>query len=304
MHERGNENRKRLRRREDANATVVGVILVVALTLVSAGSIFFAVSGFDAPEPDYPPFEDGESPFDVKYVEGTLTGDAVETALYDSTTGDVLEYGFDGSERSPPGVGGGITDTISDLQGSPAPQDGFVDRGIRISSGDYYSDDNINWWGWDGDGEVVFDTTQGPVRIAVQEGKRVFIDEVEIDVEGSHPVEFYLDRGGRSQAVFTVFDSSFDNHETDAIRVYARTGRGGGVVDNTIYFRNTDFRGVVYAPGTNVEFEDSTVHGASVADETVLDGSSYYHDTHLERLGVGVLPGVDADSTHRTGVLP
>lgn len=274
-------------RKTEANVSVIAVIFLVTLTVVSAGSLFVAVTEFGIPEPEYPPFEDDESPFAVEYVEGTLTGNADKTALYDSATGEESEYRFEGGGGSPPSVDGGVREKIEEFQGHPLPPDSFAGGKVRVPTGDYYVDSGstVSWWSWSG-GKVVFDTTDGPVRIAVADEGDVSAGDVSFKVEGSHPVEFHLDWSSEPLD-FYVFDSTFENHRTDAIRIY---GRSDGEYPTDITFEDTEFRGIVYAPGTTVEFEDSTVYGASVADETVLDGSSYYHDENLERFGTDVLP--------------
>lgn len=285
----------------EADVSVIAVVFVVGLTVASAATLFFAVSDFGVPEPDYPPFEDETSPFAVDFVEGTLAGSPVETVLYDSTTVEEFEYGFDGSRKSPPSVDGGVSQKISSFQGRPLPPDSFADGKVRVPTGDYYVDSGstVSWWSWSG-GKVVFDTTDGPVRIAVADEGDVSAGDVRFEVEGSHPVEFYLDWSSEPLDLY-VFDSTFENHRTDAVRIY---GRSDGEYPTDVKFEDTEFRGVVYAPGTSVEFVDSTAHGASVAEETVLDNSSYYHDKHLERLRTDVLPGVDTNTFSGTEVLP
>ena len=273
-------------RKTEANVSVIAVIFLVTLTVVSASSLFVAVTEFGVPEPDYPPFEDKISPFAVEHVERTLKGNPVETTLYDSATGDESEYGFEGSRKAPPSVDKGVADTISDLRGSPAPPGGFVGGKLSIPSGDYYIETDETRIGLDDD-KIVFDTTGGPVRIAVAEGGS-FSASANFKVRGEHPVEFYVDRSNVFGNDLYIFDSNFKNYGTDAVRIYAHSDGGGDTSD--IKFENTKYRGIVYAPGTTVEFEDSEVYGASVAEKTRLDGSSYYHDENLERLGTDVLP--------------
>jgi len=268
-----------------ANVSVIAVIFLVTLTVVSASSLFVAVTEFGIPEPDYPPFEEETSPFAVEFVEGTLGGNSVETALYDSTTGEESEYVFDGNRKSPPSAREGVADTISSLKGSPSFPSGFGGGELRVPSGEYYVETDETRIGL-GD-KIVFDTTDGPVKIAVAESGSLSVS-ANFEVEGSHPVEFYVSRSNVFGNDLYVFDSDFENRRTSAVRIYAQPDAGGDSSD--IKVENTEFRGVVYAPGTTVKFKDSTARGASIAEETVLDNSSYYHDTHLERLGEDALP--------------
>jgi hypothetical protein len=268
-----------------ADVSVIAMIFVVALTVVSAASLFVAVSDFGVPEPEYPPFEDETSPFAVEYVEGTLAGDPVKTALYDSTTGEESEYGFDGSRKSPPSVEDGVADSISGLRGASSFPSGFAGGELRVPSGDYYIGSSETRIGLGSD-KIVFDTTDGPVRVAVDEGGSLSVS-ANFVVEGSNGVEFYVSRSNVFGNDLYIFDSNFENHRTDAVRVYAQPDRGN---TSDVKFENTDYRGTVYAPGATVEFVDSTVWGASVAEKTVLEDSSYYHDKHLERLGEDALP--------------
>lgn len=272
-------------RKTKADVSVIAVILLVTLTVVSAATLFLAVSDFGVPEPDYPPFEDETSPFSVEFVEGTLVGDPAETALYDSMTGEESEYGFDGSRKLPPSVDEGVDDTISSMKGSSSFPSGFGGGELRVPSGEYYIGTDETRIGL-GD-KIVFDTTDGPVRVAVAESGSLSAS-ANFEVEGSHPVEFYVSRSNVFGNDLYVFDSTFRNHRTDAVRVYAQSEAGSDTSD--VEFDNAEFRGIVYAPGATVEFVDSEVYGASVAEETVLEDSSYYHDTHLERLGEDALP--------------
>ena len=274
-------------RKTKADVSVIAVIFLVTLTVVSAATLFLAVSDFGVPEPDYPPFEDEPSPFSVEFVEGTLVGDPAETALYDSMTGEESEYGFDGSRKLPPSVDRGVDGEVSRLSGStPLPwSDPDV---VVVDSGNYYADSsNHIWFGWD-DKRVVFDTTDGPVRVAVDEGGRIVSENTEFEVEGDYPVEVYLKRSSSALADIKMTNVTFENRRTDGFRIYAQSDTAGKDVEMTM--EDSTFHGIVYAPGATVEFVDSEVYGASVAEETVLEDSSYYHDTHLERLGEDALP--------------
>jgi hypothetical protein len=286
-----------------ADVSVIAVLLVVGLVVASAASLLVVVSDFGVPEPEYSPLDDETSPFAVEYAEGTLAGSPDETALYDSTTGDVSEYGFEGRDASPPPVDEGVRERIEDLEGSSEPPNCPSKDEVNIPPGDYYVDSDVNWWGpYGGDCDVTFDTTGRPVRIAVEEAGDISAIDATFNVDGGNPVEFYVQTSNPAIGNdFLISDATFENHRTGAFRVYARSS---GEDSTDVKFEDTEFRGIVYAPGTSVEFEDSTVHGASIAEETRLDGSSYYHDTQVERLGTEVLPGADTDDRPRTDVFP
>ena len=274
-------------KKTEANVSVIAVIFLVTLTVISAGSLFVAVTEFGVPEPDYPPFEDKKSPFSVEYVEGTLAGNPVETALYDSTTGEESEYGFEGSRKAPPSVDEAVEREVSGLSGATSLPWSDPDV-VVVDSGDYYADSGSHIWsGWD-DKRVVFDTTDGPVNIAVDQGGRIVSKDTRFEISGSHHVEVYLKRSPSALTDIRMTNVTFENRRTGAFRIYAQPDTDSEEAE--IKIEESTYRGIVYAPGTTVEFEDSTVYGASVADETFLDGSSYYHDENLERLGTDVLP--------------
>lgn len=274
-------------------STVIGAIILVGLTVLLAGIVFLSASTMDMPSDIGEGLPNtGRSPFSAERVGGSFIGDPVELSMYDSTSGDTV----DGSPNVTVGMGPPLVDedvgnAVSSLEGSPSLPDSPMGGEIRIDSGGYYvSSSDYVLSGWD-DERVVFDTTDGPVRIGVAGdgflSGRILAKGTTFAVEGSHPVEVYVERS--DYAVDINFeDVEFDVGGTDGFRVYAQSPKGGYEAD--IDIEGSVFRGIVYAPGAEVEVIDSEFYGASVAEETVVDGSSYYHDTALERLGEDDLP--------------
>lgn len=279
----------------DAQSTVVGVALLVALTVLLAGVLVVSVSSVEPPSDIDDALPDaGPSPFAAERVGGSFTGDAVELSMYDSVSGEKL----DGSPNEtvgapPPSVDEAISSEVSALVGSPSLPDSPTEGEIRVNSGGYYvNTSNSIRSSWD-DERVVFDTSDGPVRIALDgegflDSGRILAEDTEFDINGRNPVEVYVERSSFS-ADLTLVDVEFDTQRTDAFRVYAQSDDGWEKSEIDIE-GGSKFRGIVYAPGSEVEVKNSEFYGASVAEKTVLDGSSYYHDKALNRLGDDALP--------------
>ena len=279
----------------NGQSTVVGVIILVGLTVLLAGIVFLSASTVDMPSDvgDVLP-NAGRSPFSAERVGGSFTGDPVELSMYDSTSGDTV----DGSPNAtagvrPPLVDEDVGNAVSSLEGSPPLPDSPTGGEIRVDSGGYYvNTSNSIRSSWD-DERVVFDTSGGPVRIGLDgegflDSGRILAEGSEFEVNGGYPVEIYVERSSLS-ADLTLVDVEFNTRRTDAFRVYAQSDDGWEKSEIDIEGGSV-FRGIVYAPGSEVEVINSEFYGASVADETVVDGSSYYHDTALERLGEEALP--------------
>lgn len=273
----------------DGSSEVLAVLFVVAITFLLAAVVLTATSGFEPPEPEDAIPEAGASPFAPERA-ANFVGDPVERTLYDSSAGEVLSGDpADGAYRPPPEVDDGVAERVESLEGTDelptSPQGGE----IRVESGGYYVDDTNDIWSeWDNE-RVVFDTTGGPVRIGLDgdgflSSGSIMAEDAEFEVRGSHPVEVYAER-----RTHLNFDGTEFEGETDSFRVFAQSDEGYNEVEITVEGDST-FRGVVYAPGSEVEVRNSEFYGASVAAETDIEGTSYYHDESLERLGEDVLP--------------
>lgn len=268
-------------------SNVVGIVFLVALTFVLGGLILTTAYMFEMPtDVDDAIPQTGTSPLSPERVGGSFTGDADEVALYDTSSGKMLDGSpNDTAGTPPPSVDDAVSEKVSSLKGSSPPDDPlFTD--VRIESGSYYVDSDVSWWGFSNE-TVTFDTSDGPIRIAVADSGRISADGVDIEVEGGGTVSIYLERSTIGTSDFYVNDAEFDS-TTDDFRIFAESEPSGSYDD--VVIENSEFRGIVYTPGSTVSIEDSEFYGASVARETNLDGSSYYHDVTLERLGDDILP--------------
>ena len=276
-----------------SQSTVIGVALLVGLTVLLSGIVVFSVSSVEPPSDidDVIPNR-GTSPFAAERTGGSFTGEAVTVSMYDSVSGEKV----DGSPNEtagmpPPSVDEGVKSVVSGLEGSPPLPDGGTGGEVTVDPGGYYvNSSNYVYTRWDGK-RVVFDTSDGAVRIGLDgdgffNTGRILAKDTEFVVDGNHPVEVYIER---STSVDLSFENvEFDVQRTDAFRVYAQSDEGWS--DSNVDIEDSEFRGIVYAPGSKVEIRNSEFYGASVAEETVIDGSSYYHDTALQRLGADALP--------------
>lgn len=276
----------------DGGSEVFAVLLVAAVTFLLAGAVLTTTSEFEPPDPADAIPEAGPSPFASERT-GGFVGDAEELTLYDSDADDVLTGGpEDGAYRPPAEVDEAIAERVDSLEGADdlptTPQGGE----IRVDSGGYYVDDTNDIWGeWD-DEKVVFDTSDGPISIGLDgdgsfDSGSITAYGSEIEVTGSSPVEIYVERSSYSLDI-NFEGVSFENDGTDLFRIYAQSDVGSG--RSEIEIRDSTFRGIVYAPGSEVVVQDSEFYGASIAGETDIEGTSYYHDEALERLGTDALP--------------
>jgi len=276
-----------------SQSTVIGVVLLVGLTVLLGGVVAISVSSVEPPSDieDAIP-ERGPSPFSADRVGGSFTGEAVEVSMYDSAAGAVVDGSPNETTGSPPpSVDNPVSQEVFALEGSPPLPDDSGGGAVRVTSGDYYANSsNYVYTRWD-DKRVVFDTSDGAVRIGLDgdgffNTGRILAEGTEFVVDGSHPVEIYVER---SSSVDLSFENvEFDVQRTDAFRVYAQSDEGWS--NSNVDIEDSEFRGTVYAPGSEVEVIDSEFYGASVAENTVLEGSSYYHDRSLSRLGTDALP--------------
>jgi hypothetical protein len=276
-----------------SQSTLIGVVLLVGLTVLLGGVVAISVSSVEPPSgiEDAIP-EHGPSPFSSERVGGSFTGRAVEVSMYDPTSGGVVDGSPNETVGSPPpSVDDPVSKEVSALEGSSPLPDGNGGGVVRVSSGDYYvNSSNYVYTRWD-DKRVVFDTSDGAVRIGLDgdgffNTGRILAENTEFAVDGSHPVEVYIERS--TSVDLSLEDVEFDVQRTDAFRVYAQSDEGWS--DSNVDIEDSEFRGIVYAPGSRVEIKDSEFYGASVAENTVLEGSSYYHDRSLSRLGTDALP--------------
>jgi len=278
-----------------SQSTVIGVALLVGLTVLLSGIVVFSVSSVEPPSDidDVIPNR-GTSPFAAERTGGSFTGEAVTVSMYDSVSGEKV----DGSPNEtagmpPPSVDEGVKSVVSGLEGSPPLPDGGTGGEVTVDPGGYYvNSSNYVYTRWDGK-RVVFDTSDGAVRIALDgegfiDSGRIRVEGSEFEVTGGAPVEIYVERSTFS-ADLVLNSVEFDAQSTDAFRVYAQSNNGWEKSEIDIQ-GGSEFRGIVYAPGSKVEIRNSEFYGASVAEETVIDGSSYYHDTALQRLGADALP--------------
>ncbi|MFP4175000.1 MAG: hypothetical protein ACLFSW_04395 [Halobacteriales archaeon] len=286
-----------MRRRQHSylsQSTVIGVSLLVGLTVLIAGVVVVTVSSIEPPSDVDDALPTRSSPFEAENVGGSFTGGADELSMYDSSTGEFLDDSPNRTDGStPPSVDEGVGSTASSLEGSSSLPDSTEDGEIHVGSGGYYvNTSNSIRSSWD-DERVVFDTSDGPVRIALDgdgflDSGRILAEGTEFAVKGSHPVEVYVERSTFS-ADLTLVGVEFDGKDTGAFRVYAESNDGWEKSEISIR-GGSEFRGIVYAPGSEVEVKNSEFYGASVADETDVEGSSYYHDSALKRLGEDALP--------------
>lgn len=280
---------------ENAGASeVFGVLTLAVLTFLLAGTVLTLTGQFEMPDADEAVPDARPSPFSSERVAGTFEGDFAERTLYDSSSKEVLSGDPNGGNYRPPlRIDDEVANRISELDGSPPLPETPTGGNITVDSGEYYlNSSNYIWINWDNE-RVVFDNSDGPVVIGLDgdgffNSGRIQAEDTEFAFKGTYPVEVYVERSSFSSDI-NLEDIEFDTRRTDLFRIYAQSDKGGSKAEINIK-GGSEFRGIVYAPGSEVEVEDSEFYGASVAETTTLNGSSYYHDKTLEVLGRDSLP--------------
>jgi hypothetical protein len=148
-----------------------------------------------------------------------------------------------------------------------------------VSSGNYIVDSDTSLFS-----DITFDTTRGPINIAVNSSDQLLFTGLEIEVNGTNPVRIYS--GNSTSGVFPKIE--FDNVEmdvednrTDLFTLFVESTRPSHVTNVTIQ-DSTDFYGTLYAPDTDeVQVTESRVHGAMVVGEADIVNSGVHYDQQL-----------------------
>lgn len=271
---------------------VLAAVAMVALTVLVAG-VFYGATSLSQPEEPFNP----DSPFDERFASaGLVLDDDSKATRFDGRHDAVLGSGLSGYHGSPKSIDDAVEDLVDSLSHQPPPPTTFTENTLRIDSGGYHLDTNHQWWGWTADDRVIFDTSDGDVRIGLTEQARLSVIDADVEVEGDGVVEIYVVSGQPYDVQFANVDVDADGR-TEAIRIYvaARDTNTGTVEFESFRDGTMEFEGIVYAPDHhNVYLEDAEFYGALVAGTAELDRSSYYHDVRLQE-GIGEDEGLGFD---------
>ncbi|MFZ2411000.1 MAG: hypothetical protein WAW23_05480, partial [Candidatus Methanoperedens sp.] len=156
----------------------------------------------------------------------------------------------------------------------------FASNKCTISAGDYYItrvelDDNV---------DLIFDTTSGPVNMAVESDDITISNNANITVIGNNPVKLYLSLSPSKE--LEIKDVEINRNTNDNSTLFQVTVSGG----KKISFKNAKFCGYVYAPDATVEVDTYTeIYGALVGKLFKIKNAQNIHfDEALKNIDIGV----------------
>jgi hypothetical protein len=150
-----------------------------------------------------------------------------------------------------------------------------------VSSGNYIVDSDRSLTS-----DITFDTTGGPINIAVNRSDQLLFTGLELEVNGTNPVRIYSGNSSTGIPVipkveFDDVDMDVEGNSTDLFSVLFHSTTDP---DQTSMFiqGGTEFYGTVYAPDMeNLEVRDSDVYGAMVAENITVVDSGIHYDQQL-----------------------
>lgn len=153
--------------------------------------------------------------------------------------------------------------------------------GPTIGPGNYIVDSDETFFN-----DVTFDTTGGPVNIAVNNSDYLGFVGNTVEINGTYPVRVYS--GNSTTAIDNIPKIEFDgatmdveNNRTDLFTVFVRSTRPIDETNVTVQ-GGSEIYGTVYAPDVdNMQITGSTLHGAVVTDAVDVANSAIHYDQRL-----------------------
>lgn len=119
---------------------------------------------------------------------------------------------------------------------------------------------------------LIFNTTSGPINIAVDSDDIKIDTDAYINVTGSNPVKLYL--GLNSGAEIEIKKAKINRNTSDNSTLFQITASRG----KEIKFKGAIFTGSLYAPDAKIMIETTTqVYGAMVGKKFEVEQSEYIH---------------------------
>ncbi len=119
---------------------------------------------------------------------------------------------------------------------------------------------------------LIFDTTSGPINIAVDSDDIDIDTSAYINVSGSNPVKLYFDLNSGTE--IEIKKAKINRNTNDNSILFQITASRG----KEIKFKDAEFCGSVYAPDAIIKIETSTkVYGAMVGKKFEVEQSEYIH---------------------------
>lgn len=171
-------------------------------------------------------------------------------------------------------------DCLSGAYDQNLDEDNFASNKCTISAGDYY----VTRVELDAAKDLIFDTTSGPVNMAVDSDDITISNNANISVNGNYPVNLYFSLSSSKE--LEIKNVKINNYTNDNSTLFQVIVSGG----KKISFKGANFCGSVYAPDAAVEVDtDTKIYGALTGKTfKIKNAQSIHFDQALKDANVGI----------------